>query len=104
MAIFSNGDWLIHAAMAVYMVGLLVRDQLALRAFLFLGTGFYVAYYHLQPGAPPWDAIFASLMIGIANLIGLLRLLHSRYFTLLPAAENPFSPPCPAFSPASSAA
>lgn len=84
----SGGGWLLACATLAYILGFLFRDQALLRALLLLGSAFYIAYYYMRP-EPLWGAIAASLAINAANLFGLLRLLYSRHFTLLPAASRP---------------
>ncbi|MFN3261734.1 MAG: hypothetical protein ACE37J_14355 [Pikeienuella sp.] len=84
----AGGGWLLACATLAYILGFLFRDQAALRTLLLLGSAFYIAYYYMRP-EPLWGAIAASLAINAANLFGLLRLLYSRHFTILPAASRP---------------
>ena len=67
-----------RAALVFYVAGLLVRDGLWLRVLLLFGTVFYILYYFTVGDTPLWDAIFASLMIGAANLVTLIRILVER--------------------------
>ena len=53
----------------------LTRNELLLRALLLVGTFCYIVYYYFISDAPLWDAIWASLVIGIANLF-MLSLIH----------------------------
>lgn len=64
---------LVNAAMVLHVAGFAIGGRVLLRGLTLLGTGFYVAYYAVVADAPLWDAILASLAIGAANLIGLLR-------------------------------
>lgn len=81
---FETG-YLVHLAMLGYVAGFLFKDQVVLRLLVLGGTFFYIAYYYFHPSEPLWGAIFASLMIIAANLIGLMRLIYSR----LPVAIRP---------------
>ncbi len=64
---------LVNAAMVLHVAGFALGGRVALRAFVLIGTGFYIAYYAVVAEAPLWDAILASLAIGAANVVGLLR-------------------------------
>ena len=64
----------VHAAMLCYAGGFLFRSQIKLRLLVLAGTALYIAYYWWHPAVPLWDAIFASLVIGVANLVGLALL------------------------------
>jgi CRP-like cAMP-binding protein len=81
---FETG-YLVHLAMLGYVAGFLFKDQIFLRLLVLIGTVFYIAYYYFHPVEPLWGAIYASLMIIAANLIGLMRLIYSR----LPFAIRP---------------
>lgn len=70
--------YLVHAAMLAYAAGFVFRSQVTLRLLVLIGTGFYIAYYALHPETPLWDAIFASTVIGTANLYGLMRIALDR--------------------------
>lgn len=69
---------LVNAAMLLYVAGFLFRDQITLRLLVLSGTAFYIAYYYWHPAEPLWDAIVASVAIGVANLTGLVLLLFDR--------------------------
>ncbi|MGB0505408.1 MAG: Crp/Fnr family transcriptional regulator [Pikeienuella sp.] len=85
--IFSTGI-LVHLGMAGYFAGFLFRDQVVLRLLVLAGTASYLAYYYLHPAEPLWGAIFASSMIGLATLIGLMRVLASRMPLTLNAEDR----------------
>lgn len=68
----------VHLATAAQVLGFLVTRQLILRILVLIGSGFYITYYYLHLGAPQWDAIVGSSLIGFANLVGLAFLVHSR--------------------------
>ncbi|MGB0505407.1 MAG: cyclic nucleotide-binding domain-containing protein [Pikeienuella sp.] len=69
---------LLHVAMLGYVAGFLFREQIVLRILVLIGTGLYIAYYYVHPAEPLWEAMFASVLIGLANLLGLGHLLISR--------------------------
>lgn len=68
----------IHLAVALYVIGFLLRNQIALRLIILSGTTLYIAYYYTVEGGPLWDALIGSCLIGGANLIGLISLISSR--------------------------
>ncbi|MCI5078457.1 cyclic nucleotide-binding domain-containing protein [Oricola sp.] len=67
-------DYLVLTAGAIYMLALLIINQVALRLMLLLGSAFYVWYYYVAVGEPLWAAIVTNLGISSANLVGLLML------------------------------
>ena len=69
---------LVYVAAGAQVLGYLFRDQVKLRLLLLFGTLFYVLYYALAALEPLWDAIIASSVLGLANLVGLSSLLTSR--------------------------
>lgn len=69
---------LVIGAGACYVLGLLFKNQLVLRALILLGTGLYICYYYLAADEPLWNAIYTSVLIGIANIIGFINLLISQ--------------------------
>lgn len=78
MADIWDTGYLVHLAMLGYVLGFLFRDQVILRLLVLSGTCFYISYYYFHPAEPLWGAIFASVAIGSATLIGLLRVIYSR--------------------------
>lgn len=71
-------EWFVYAAMLSYVLGLLFKNQLILRALILIGTGFYIAYYYHHPDIPLWGAITSSILIAVANLIGFFRVIQGR--------------------------
>lgn len=67
-----------HLALACYVAGLLARKDINLRYLILIGTGFYILYYSFVADAPLWDAIIASLFIGLANSVSLVRIYLDR--------------------------
>jgi hypothetical protein len=79
----------VYLAAGVQVLGYLLRDQVKLRLLLLCGTFFYVLYYALAATTPLWDAILASSVLGLANLVDLSSLLLSRSAWLIPAEQRP---------------
>ncbi len=70
---------LIHLGALLYVIGFLVRDELALRLLVLGGTILYILYYLLFPDVPLWDAILTSSILGIANVWILCKIVFERY-------------------------
>jgi hypothetical protein len=68
-------ELLAYIAGAFYVLGLLIINQVTLRLLVLAGTGFYILYYATVAAEPLWEAIYISLLIGVANLLGLFSLL-----------------------------
>lgn len=81
--LFTTGN-LVHLAMLGYVVGFVLKNQIALRLLVLAATFLYIAYYYYHPAEPLWGAIFASLMILAANLTGLGRILYGRLRIAIP--------------------
>ena len=43
-----------------------------------LGTALYIGYYYIAAEEPLWGAIYTSVLIGIANIIGFINLIISQ--------------------------
>jgi len=70
---------LIHLGALLYVIGFLVRDELALRLLVLGGTVLYILYYFLFPATPLWDAIITSIILGAANIWILFKIVFERY-------------------------
>jgi hypothetical protein len=68
LSYFFSAGIFVQLALLFYVLGLLARNELLLRGLLLLGTVFYILYYYFISDTPLWDAIWASSVIGIANL------------------------------------
>lgn len=66
---------LVYLAGSFYVLGLLITQQVILRLLVLSGTSLYVVYYATVSDPPLWEAIYTSLLIGGANIIGLTSLL-----------------------------
>lgn len=75
IANISTPELLAYVAGACYVFGLLIINQVTLRLLVLVGTGFYILYYFNVADAPLWEAIYISILIGTANVFGLLSLL-----------------------------
>ena len=75
---FSSAAILVHIAAMFYVAGFLVRDQLVLRMLVLTGTLLYLIYYYVALDDPLWDAIFWSVVMGMANLFVIIQLIFER--------------------------
>ncbi|WP_298843790.1 Crp/Fnr family transcriptional regulator [uncultured Roseobacter sp.] len=78
---------LVYLAGAFYVAGLVITNQIVLRLFVLGGTGIYVLYYAIIADTPLWEAIYVSLMIGLANIAGLSSLLARNSRLAIPRAH-----------------
>lgn len=77
-AYFSGPVTFVHLATLCYVLGLLTRNELRLRAFIMAGSGFYILYYYFIAESPLWEAIAASALIGTASLPVVWRIFRER--------------------------
>ena len=82
-------ETLVILAILGYVLGFVLKSQIILRLLVLAATVFYIAYYYYHPEEPLWGAIYGSLLIIAANLIGLARLLYSRLPIGIPADQWP---------------
>lgn len=59
----------VHGALAFYVIGFLVRDEILLRLLILIGSMLYILYYYYISDTPLWDAIWASAVIGLTNIV-----------------------------------
>lgn len=78
LSYFSSAVAFVHIATLCYVLGLLTRNELVLRMFLLLGTGFYILYYYYISETPLWEAIATSILIGSANVPVIYRIFQER--------------------------
>lgn len=83
----TNPEFLVYAAGACYILGLLIIHQLTLRVLVLVGTGLYLLYYATAADEPLWAAMYITILIGIANVIGLFSLLAGRSKLAIPGAH-----------------
>lgn len=82
----------ILSAGAVFTIGYLITNQIVLRLMILLGTCLYTYYYFTAADTPLWEAIYTSMVMGTANLIGLGSLLWHRSSLAVPAAHRDIYP------------
>ncbi len=80
----SPSSLLVLGAVSTYVLGFLLRDQIALRGLVTVGSTLYATYYWTAGPEPLWDAIAGSTLIGIASLQGMVRLTWSRLPVAVP--------------------
>lgn len=68
----------VYLATICYVSGLLTRRELLLRLLLLTGTCFYIVYYYNIAEDPLWEAIGASLLIGMSSLPVIYRIFRER--------------------------
>lgn len=75
--LFSAGIF-VQIALLFYVLGLLTRHELLLRVQILIGTVCYIIYYYFVGETPLWDAIWASGVIGAANIYMIAVVLWER--------------------------
>lgn len=85
-------ELIVTLAGGAQILGYLVINQVALRLLLLLGTLFYIWYYVVVADTPLWEAIYLSVLMGIANLIGLAGLYLRRSRFSIPGTHRDIYP------------
>lgn len=80
-------EHLVYLAGAFYVAGLAITNQIVLRFFILAGTVVYLFYYATIADRPLWEAIYVSLLIGVANIGGLTSLIARRSRLAIPRAH-----------------
>ncbi len=70
----SLSDYVVFAAGVTFCLGYATINQVALRILVMIGTGLYIWYYAIVTDTPQWVAIWTSIAMGAANVIGLFGL------------------------------
>lgn len=78
---------LVYLAGAFYVAGLAITNQIVLRLLLLAGTAVYLVYYSTIADNPLWEAIYVSMLIGLANLGGMTSLIARGSRWAIPAAH-----------------
>lgn len=78
---------LIGLAGSCFVLGYLMINQMMLRLLVLTGSLFYIAYYATAAETPLWGAIYMSLAMVTANLIGIATLAARRARISLPRAH-----------------
>ncbi len=85
---FIEPGYLAWMAGALYALGYLVINQVVLRLLVLVGTGFYIWYYFVVGNVPLWEAIWVSVILGVANIIGLANLYFHKSRLYIPRAHR----------------
>ncbi len=83
---FYSAGILVHFALLFYAAGFLIRDELWLRTLVLVGTFFYIAYYYFVSAVPLWDAILASSILALVNMVLIGVIIRER--TLLAMSSH----------------
>ncbi len=75
---YLTASLFVQAALAFYVAGFLVRDELLLRVLILVGTTLYILYYYHISDTPLWDAIWTSAVIGMTNIVMILVIWRER--------------------------
>lgn len=67
-------DVVVFAAGVTFCIGYAIINQVALRILVMIGTAFYIWYYAIVTDTPQWVAIWTSVAMGAANIVGLFGL------------------------------
>ena len=89
IALVWDTETLVTIAIVGYVLGFLFKSQITLRVLVLIASLFYIAYYYYHPTEPLWGAILGSVLIIVANLIGLARIMYSRLPIGIPADQWP---------------
>ncbi len=84
MSYFFSAEVAVFLAGGCYVLGYLIINQVGLRLMVLVGTMFYIWYYAVAADEPLWEAIYLSLLIGLANILGLLGLYLRRSRIMIP--------------------
>jgi len=64
----------VTAASALFILGYLIINQVMLRLVMMAGNVSYIAYYATAADTPLWGAIYGTILMIVANIIGLSAL------------------------------
>ena len=85
-------EFLVFLAGSAFVMGYLIINQVILRLFMLIGTSLYIGYYATVADTPLWEAIYTSLAMGLANLLGLTGLLARKSKLAIPAEHRDIYP------------
>ena len=88
MGSFFTPDVLVALAGGCFVLGYLIINQLMLRLVLMVGSFIYVAYYWTAADEPLWSAIYLSIAMICANMIGITGLFARQSRLAIPAAHK----------------
>ncbi|MCF2870151.1 cyclic nucleotide-binding domain-containing protein [Octadecabacter sp. G9-8] len=78
---------LVSLASGCYALGYLIINKMQLRLFVLIGSAFYIAYYATAAAEPLYGAIYTTIGLTTANLIGMIILTMGRFRIALPRAH-----------------
>lgn len=90
--LLTSPQALVYVAGGLYAIGYLIINQVILRAFVLVGTAFYILYYATVEATPLWEAIWVSVVLGTANLIGMASLFLRNSELAIPAEHRDIYP------------
>lgn len=79
---------LIFIAGGSFVLGYLIINQVMLRLMMLFGSAVYIAYYAIAADEPLWGAMLSSVLMIVANLIGLLGLYARQASWSIPAEHR----------------
>jgi len=84
-------DWIVLAAGGAFILGYLIINQVILRWMINLGTLFYIWYYAVAI-EEPWAAVSTSVLMGLANCIGLAQIYYRNSKYVIPKEHQDIYP------------
>ena len=84
-------NWIVLAAGGAFILGYLIINQVILRWMVNLGTLLYIWYYAVAI-EEPWAAILTSILMGLANCIGLAQIYYRNSKFVIPKAHKDIYP------------
>ncbi len=99
MTDFFTPTVLIGFAAGAFALGYLTINQMHLRMLMFIGSGFYIAYYATAAADPLYGGIYTTIGMMVANLIGMTILTLRRFRVSLPSAHTDIYPKFGMLSP-----
>ena len=85
-------EYIVLMAGGALTLAYLIINQVVLRLFILAGTALYIWYYWVVADAPLWTAIYTSLAMGAANLIGMGNLFWRQSRFAVPHAHRDIYP------------
>lgn len=92
MSSVFSAETLVLLAGLTYVLGYLTINQIILRILILMGTGFYIWYYAVVAEEPLWTAIWTSMAIGMATLVGLIALIGRNSPLMIPKSDRDIYP------------
>lgn len=80
-------NWIVLAAGGAFIIGYLIINQVMLRLMVALGTFLYIWYYAVAI-EDPWAAVLTSVLMGLANLVGLAQIWYRNSSFVIPKVHR----------------